>query len=555
VIPRTIGEFLVDVEAPAPGGRLAPARRRWSVPRALRAAAAVAGLAVIGAYLAIAIARVGYPFHLEILEDNSLIEVRRILAGQSLYAAPSASYVPDGYPPLYFAVSAAAASVLGQSYLTLRLVSLIASLACFAILGRLVQRETGSRAAGLAAAGLLAATYFATGTWFDVARVDSLFLALSVAGLYAARHARGTRGAIVAGLLLGAAFCTKQSALAEGIAVIAALAAGPGRRRLAVPAAVTYATVVGGSTLALGLASHGWYVYYVFQQMSQHALNPTTAGQFWVGELLPTLGIAIAAAVLGARRMPLVLLAGCAALLVEGFAARAQTGSNVNDLLPAYLAVALLAALATADRAATVRGRPAAVRGWLPAVRGWLPTVKGGPALLLRRWAPVAASALVLAQLGALAAGFQLYQALPPNADRVAGQHLVAAARALGGTVAIPADPGIAVAAGLPPTEDTVAAADVWRSSAQNPKTLFMTSLTRAVAGQRFTGIITEFHRDLRGFPADLPRYYHRCPQTLLDGALSVPFPPNANTAFAVSVWLPNGHGPSCAAVARMLEF
>jgi dolichyl-phosphate-mannose-protein mannosyltransferase len=511
------------------------------MPRALRAAAAVAGLAVIGAYLAIALARLGYPFHLEILEGNSLIEVRRILAGQPLYPPPSASYVPDGYPPLYFAVSAAAASVLGPSYLTLRLVSLVASLACFAILGRLAQRETGSRAAGLAAAGLLAATYFATATWFDVARVDSLFLAFSIAGLYAARWARGTRGAMVAGLLLGAAFCTKQSALAEGVAVIAALAARPGRRRLAVPAAATYATIVGGSTLALGLASHGWYVYYVFEQMSQHALDPSAASQFWISELLPTLGIAIAAAVLGARRTPLVLLAGCAALLVEGFAASTQTGSNVNDLLPAYLAVVLLAGLA-------MGGRPSATSDRSPALRG-------RPVFLLRRWAPVAASALVLAQLGALAAGFQLYQALPPNADRVAGQRLAAATRALGGTVAIPADPGIAVAAGLPPTEDTVAAADVWRSSAQNPKTLFMTSLTRAVAGQRFNGIITEFHRDLRGFPADLPRYYHRCPQTLLDGALSVPFPPNANTAFAVSVWLPNGHGPSCAAVARMLEF
>jgi hypothetical protein len=517
------------------------------------AAAAVVGLAVIGAYLAVAFARLGYPFHLEILEDNSLIEVHRILAGQPLYPAPSASYVPDGYPPLYFAVSAAAASVLGQSYLTLRLVSLIASLACFAILGRLAQRETGSRAAGLAAAGLLAATYFATGTWFDVARVDSLFLALSIAGLYAARHARGTRGAIIAGLLLGAAFCTKQSALAEGVAVIAALAAAPSRRRLAVPAAITYAAVAGFSTLALGLASHGWYLYYVFEQISQHALSPGTAGQFWIGELLPTLGIAIAAAVLGARRTPLVLLAGCAALLVEGFAARAQTGSNVNDLLPAYTVVALLAGLAMGGQPTfppSSVGRLAQARlartTWLARFMRWCRGAAG-------RWVPVAASALVLAQLGALAAGFRLSQALPPNADRVAGQHLAAAARALGGTVAIPADPGIAVAAGLPPTEDTVAAADVWRASIQNPKTIFMTSLTRAVAGQRFTAIISEFHRDLRGFPADLPRYYHRCPQTPLDGALSVPFPPNA-TAFPVSVWLPIGHGPSCAAIARTLE-
>ena len=524
--PELVSRGPVSLAQPAPAAPGGPAPR-WDMPRLLRAVAAVAGLAVIGTYLGIALARLGYPGHLEILEGNSLVEAHRILAGQQLYPAPSASYVPDGYTPLYFAVSAAVASVVGQSFLPLRLVSLAASLACFAILGRLVQRETSSRAAGLAAAGLLAATYFAADTWFDVGRVDSLFLAFSVAGLYAARGACRTRGAIAAGLLLGAAFCTKQTGLAEGVAVLAALAAGS-RRRLAVPAAMAWAVVVVGSTLALGLASHGWYVYYVFEQMSQHALSPGSASQFWISELLPTLGIAICAAALGARRAPLELLAGCAALLVESFAARAQTGSGLDDLLPVYLAVALLAGLALGY------GRP------LP---------HGSAA----RWAQVAASVLVLVQLGLLAGGFRLSQAFPPSADRVAGQRLVAAARALGGTVAIPADPGIAVTAGLPPTEDQVAAADVLRASDPGPKAIFMASLARTVAAQKYSAIITEFRTDLRGFPADLPRYYHKCPQMPLDGVLTVPFSANAK-ALPDSVWLPIGHGPSCAAVTRTLE-
>jgi hypothetical protein len=125
--------------------------------------------------------------------------------------------------------------------------------------------------------------------------------------------------------------------------------------------------------------------------------------------------------------------------------------------------------------------------------------------------------------------------------------------RELGGTVAIPADPGIAVTAGLPPTEDQVAAADVLRASDQGPKTIFEASLARAVATQRFSGIITEFQRDLRGFPADLSQYYHKCPQTPLDGVLSVPFSASAKP-FPTSVWLPIGRGPSCVAVARTLE-
>jgi hypothetical protein len=550
VIPPTIGDFRADdtdvAARPAAGGRPmleASAGRPTAVrlARAARVVGAVAGLAAIAAYLGVALARLGYPGHLEILEENSLVEVHRILAGQPLYAAPSASYVPDGYTPLYFAVSAAAASVLGQSYLPLRLVSLVASLVCFAILGRLVQRETRSGAAGLAAAGLLAATYFATGTWFDVGRVDSLFLALSVAGLYAVRHARRPRGSIAAGLLLGAAFLTKQSALAEGVAVLAALAvpvssAGTGaRRRLLLPAAVTYAVVVAGSTLVLGLTSHGWYLYYVFELMSQHALSASSASQFWITELLPTLGSAIGAVLLGIRRVPLVLLAGCAALAAESFGARAQTGSNVNDLLPAYLVVAVLAGLA-------MGAQPA----WARWVR-WGRLAQFGP------WVPTAVSGLVLVQIGMLAGGFRLSQAFPPSADRAANQRLVAAVRVLGGTVAVPADPGVAITAGLSPAEDTVAAADVMRGKYQNPKAVFTASLARAVATQRFSGIITEYYRDLRGFPADLPRYYHRCPQTPPDGVLSVPFSATAK-ALPVSVWLPIGHGPSCATVTQTLD-
>jgi len=513
--------------------------------RTTRAAAAIAGLAVIGAYVSIALARLGYPGHLEILEDNSLVEVDRILAGQQLYPAPSASFVPDGYTPLYFAVSAGMARIFGQSYLPLRLVSLVASLACFAILGLLVRGETRSRAAGMAAGGLLAATYFAVGTWFDVARVDSLFLALSVAGLYAARRAHGTGGAVAAGVLLGAAFCTKQAAFVEGVAVLAALAAGS--RRLAAAAAAAWAAVVGGSTLALGLASHGWYVYYVFEQMSQHAFSPSNASQFWISELLPTLAIAICASLLGARRIPLVLLAGCAALAVEGFTARAEDGSNLNDLLPAYMTVAVLAGLAMGARPALpprVAGRFAWPQ-WLARFMHW----RRGTG---RPWVPVVVSGLVVVQIGVLAAGFSLSHAFPSAADRIAGQRLVAAARALGGTVAIPAAPGIAVTAGLPPAEDQIAAADVLHASDQSAKAIFMASLAQAVAAQKFSGIITEFSHDLRGFPADLPRYYHLCPQTPLDGVSSVPFPANAGV-LPVSVWLPIGHGPSCAAIARTL--
>src|SRR5207245_1875765 len=94
------------------GDVTAPARvpRRWHALARPRSLAAALGLAAITAYLAIALSRLGYPFVFDRLESNSLIEVRRILAGQQLYPAPTVRYVPDGYPPLYFTAAAPVAS-------------------------------------------------------------------------------------------------------------------------------------------------------------------------------------------------------------------------------------------------------------------------------------------------------------------------------------------------------------------------------------------------------------------------------------------------------------
>ena len=504
-------------------GHPAPIRPLTSqrAPRAVRLAVALAGLAAIGAYLFVAVSRLTYPFPVEWLESNSLVEVHRILAGQPLYPAPTAEYVPDGYPPLYFAVSAAVASVLGVSYLPLRLVSLVSSLVCFALLGRMVQRETGSAAAGIGAAGAFAATYWVTDMWFDVGRVDSLFLALSIGGLYAARWMRGTPGAIAVGMLLGAAVLTKQTGLAEGVAVVGALMAGP-RRRLAYTAALTEIAVIGISTLVLTLTTGGWYVYYVFELMGENALNYSAFGWFWTA-LLSAMGIAACAALIGARRVPLVLLAGCAALAVEGYAALVHSGGGINDVLPAYLAVAVLAGLAMGNSG-----------------RSW--------------WTAPVCGVLVLAQSALLLGSFHPAQAIPTSADRAVGERLLSGIKALGGTVAVPADPGLSLLAGRPTTAHEDAAADVLRATNQTAIASFRRSAAEAVADRQFSAIITDGPGLPPGYPSSLTQYYRQCPQPLLAGVPAALFRPVAGVAIRpVSVWLPRGQG-SCPAAVSLLD-
>lgn len=484
----------------------------------MRLAAALAGLAAIVAYLVVACSRLAYPFALEPLEGNSLIEVHRVLAGQPLYPAPTAGYVPDGYPPLYFLVSAAVAKVLGVSYLPLRLVSLVSSLVCFALLGRLVQKETGSAAAGAGAAGVFAATYFATATWFDVGRVDSFFLALSVAGLYAARHMRGTRGAVAVGVLLAAATLTKQTALAEVAAVLGVLLMTP-RRRLAWTAALTWAVIYGAATLAIWQTDGRWYLFYVFELMREQALTYSNFGWFWT-LLLTALGLAACAALIGARRVPRELLAGCAALAVGGYATLVHSGGAVNDVLPAYLAVALLAGLAL-----------------------------GSPV----RWLIPATGLLVLAQSVLLLTGFHPSQAIPSAADRAAGERLAAGMRALGGNVYVPTEPSLSLLAGMTPSAHPGAVFDIMRATDPPGIASYTSSAKKAIAARQYSAIISDSPGRPLFNPPNLTKNYTECLQPQPAGPDTLLIPVAGSSPRPAVVWIPKGSG-TCQSVISVLN-
>ena len=88
----------------------------------------------------------------------------------------------------------------------------------------------------------------------------------------------------------------------------------------------------------------------------------------------------------------------------------------------------------------------------------WRPGLAG-------RWVAAAAAALVIAQLAVLVNGFRPAQAIPASADRAVGARLAAGIRALGGTVAVPSDPGLDLLAGLPAVAHQGATDDVLRAS------------------------------------------------------------------------------------------
>jgi hypothetical protein len=126
--------------------------------------------------------------------------------------------------------------------------------------------------------------------------------------------------------------------------------------------------------------------------------------------------------------------------------------------------------------------------------------------------------------------------------------------RALGGTIAVPADPGLSVLAGLAPTAHQDAAYDVLRATDQTAIASFRRSAANAVAARRFSAIITDGPGVPLGYPSSLSRYYRQCPQPLLAGVPAALFLPVAGAKVRPAyVWLPPGSG-SCDAAVSLLD-
>ena len=219
----------------------------WIV-RAIEIGLIAAASYFIVVYVRVALRRMTYPFELQWMEGQSLVQVTRLLHGQPLFVRPSFEYVPMIYQPLYFYVASVVARVLGASFVPLRLVSIGASLGCASLIFLILKRETQRTLIGYVGAGFWLATFHISGAWFDIGRVDTLAVMWLLAAVYLVR--RGTVAAWAgAGVALALAALTKQTAII--VAVPIGLYALWADRRRAVALLVAVVSVGGGSFLLL----------------------------------------------------------------------------------------------------------------------------------------------------------------------------------------------------------------------------------------------------------------------------------------------------------------
>lgn len=397
-----------------------------------------------------------YPFDLEWMEGGMLAHAQRIVDGAGLYNEPSVEFIPFLYTPLYPTLMAWLEPVFGITYQLARAFSVLSLIAVVIILQlaivKRVHRE--HRVAGaigaLLAAALMAATYPWVEGWYDIARADTLFLAMVMGGLTylmaCARTGHGWTGharvGVAASILALSFFCKQTGVLyvAAGGCILLVM----NWRRL--PVYVAVAGVIGlGGTAISNHVTDGWFWTYIFEVHQAHDTNMT---RFWLSfeHILwhfPAMTAVIAfglvcvsGAWLGTRERPpstAPLIAWTFIFAVSclvGALGWATQWAHFNAYIPAMVTgaaaagAAIPAIMGAVTSVLSKRGLPS----WPGTVAGWLIAVVLGAQLWVAWWNP--------------------NQFIPAERDVIAGHRLIEQIRSIEGEVFIPFHPWYAHLAG-----------------------------------------------------------------------------------------------------------
>ena len=279
-------------------------------------------------------------------------EVAKVLESGMPYRAPSVDFVPLLYGPLYFYLSAAFSSALGLTFLPLRLLSFLSSLGCFALTFLIVKRHTRDIFSSILAVGMFAATYRASGAWFDLARVDSLFLVLfllfvSLCDPSITKSHSSIVIPVLAGVIGALSFFVKQTALVVSFPIVVFWLFHGWRRGIVLAISMTVAILL--PTLLLNMLSDGWFSYYQFEMLrGQTFWIPRRFVGFWKTDLLRVLPFALVFALIplveakkvrGQSTYFAMLLAGA---VLGSYLTRIKEGGHENVLMPMYAIICLL---------------------------------------------------------------------------------------------------------------------------------------------------------------------------------------------------------------------
>ena len=337
----------------------------------------VTSLIPIIVFLFIVYQRAFFPYDIEWAEGAALNQVNRILAGKPLYVKPSLEFAPLVYTPVYYYLAALVSLLTGKGLIVLRLISVIGSLGSSAVIYQIVKDETSDSLVGWTSASLFLACFALSDGFFDLARVDSIYLLSLLIGLLIIRRARSAWAFGAAGLWIAFTFFVKQSAIIVFLPMIVYVLLKDYRKSW---------TVLAGSSLGILLPfciidyhTEGWFRYYILGLPRLHGYSLFSIVNFWIGDILRPLGIAVGLALYyigfglkcdtsraSARKNEdtglqkksrfsqfvqswtqnqVLLLLFSLGALASAWITRSTNGGGANNSMPAYAVLALLAGL------------------------------------------------------------------------------------------------------------------------------------------------------------------------------------------------------------------
>ncbi len=312
----------------------------------MRRLALITSLLFIAFFLLTSLPRVFYPYDLDFIEDSMLMQSIRVANNQPVFVAPNAEFMPHVYMPLYTFIGGMLIKVMGASFVPLRLLSFSATLVTATLIFVIAQRETQEKWIGFACAALFLGGYRITGFWYELARVDSLFVMLLMIGMMIGLRARSAPRLLAAAAVLTLAFFTKQTAVVFVGALALYLFFNIRWRVLWF--VIPFAALIGITILILNAMTDGWFWYHTFTIAGGdpvelgRVINYVFVDVLWgMGGLSVILIVALSRVHVGGLRFVLPrfqshwLVAIFAAFIVSGVG-RSSVGGNVNNLMPVY---------------------------------------------------------------------------------------------------------------------------------------------------------------------------------------------------------------------------
>ena len=421
--------------------------------------------------------RLSFPYDLEWMEGGMLAHAARVAEGSPLYVLPSEGFIPFIYPPLYpWLVGGLSALGLPLDYPLGRMISLVGVLAAAIVLVFIVRREGGSWSIGVGGAALFLSTYDSSGAFFDLVRNDGLQIGLLASALLSVRTGWIRTG----GLLLTAAFLTKHTAALYGLPALWWLHSHQGW-----PQAKQFIlySVVPALLMTAGLTwvSDGLFLTYILDVPSDHPFVFErfiwTAPKELVVALPWTFALIVLTAVISRRAVSrgarFWLLQGAVAILLSAVM-RGHHGGFLNVLIPGLWTMALWSALSVC----TLRKR------WPSMSIGVVTASLIAWQIWSGRWSPATYT--------------------PTEADRAAGDSVVAQLRAIDGPILAPWQPWMPVQAGKAPSIALIALWDIdHKGGALHTEAKVIAD---GIAEHRWAAVLTARSNLKRG----LKKYYQR---------------------------------------------